>query len=103
MRRLGLELAHTSRAGRLSPSEENDMRTATFVTTSLTLLLGTVAFAQSVTYDFDRSADFSRYRTYAWVPGTNVDDELNHNRIVRAVEAQLAAKGLSKVERSANP
>jgi hypothetical protein len=61
------------------------------------VLLGTVVFAQSVTYDFDRSADFAAFRTYAWVSGTILNDELNHQRIVNAVDAQLTAKGLSKV------
>jgi hypothetical protein len=62
------------------------------------VLFGTVAFAQSVTYDFDSTADFSRLKRYAWVPGTNLSDELNHKRVVSALDAQLAAKGLSRVE-----
>jgi hypothetical protein len=79
------------------------MRIRTFVTTGCLALLGTIAFAQSVTYDFDRAADFSAFRTYAWVRGTSVNDELNHARIVRAIDAQLAAKGLAKAGASANP
>lgn len=79
------------------------MRFATFATTACLALLGTIVFAQSVTYDFDRSADFSRFRTYSWVRGTNLNDELNHQRIIRAVDAQLASRGFSKVDASANP
>jgi hypothetical protein len=79
------------------------MRIRTFVTTVCLAMLGTIAFAQSVTYDFDRTASFSKFQTYAWIEGTSVSDELNHQRIVRAIEAQLASEGLSKVERSANP
>lgn len=79
------------------------MRTATLATTASLVLLGTIAFAQSVTYDFDRAANFSRYKTYAWVRGTDLNDELNHRRIVTAVDAQLALDGLSKVEATANP
>jgi len=74
------------------------MRIATFVTTVTLAALGTIAFAQSVTYDFDRSADFSKLRTYAWVRGTALRDELNHQRIQRAIDAQLTMKGLAKVE-----
>ena len=79
------------------------MRIATFATTVGLALLGTVALAKSVTYDYDPGADFSRYKTYAWTRGTELTDELNHARIVRAVDAQLAAKGLTRVEPGARP
>jgi Domain of unknown function (DUF4136) len=61
-------------------------------------MLGTIAVAQSVNYDYDKSADFSRFKTYAWVRGTESKDELNHKRVVSAIDSQLAAKGLSRVE-----
>jgi hypothetical protein len=77
------------------------MRIATFFTTACLALFGTVVFAQSVTYDFDRSANFIRFKTYAWVQGTHLSDQLNHQRIMRAVDAQLTARGFSKV--GANP
>jgi hypothetical protein len=77
------------------------MRIATFFTTACLALFGTVVFAQSVTYDFDRSANFTRFKTYAWVQGTHLSDQLNHQRIMRAVDAQLTARGFSKV--GANP
>jgi hypothetical protein len=66
-------------------------------------LLATMALAQSVTYDYDRTADFSRYRTYAWTRGADLPDELNHARVVRAIDAVLAARGLARVEAGANP
>lgn len=65
--------------------------------------MGTTAFAQSVSYDYDKTADFSKLKTYAWVPGTNLRDELNHKRIVDAVDAQLVKKGLTQVDPSAHP
>jgi len=43
------------------------MRIVTFATAACLALLGTIVCAQSVTYDFDRSADFTRFKTYAWV------------------------------------
>jgi len=79
------------------------MRIVTFATAACLALLGTLVGAQSVTYDFDRSADFTRFKTHAWVRGTNVSDELNHKRIVRAIDAQLTARGFSKVEAIGNP
>jgi hypothetical protein len=79
------------------------MRIATLVGTAGLALLSTSAFAQDVTYDYDKTADFSRLKTYAWAQGASVNDELNHKRIIAAVEAQLAAKGFTKVEASENP
>lgn len=67
------------------------------------MLLGTTAFAQDVSYDFDRTANFTGYKTYAWVRGTPLNDEINHRRIVNAVDTQLAAKGFTQVDTSANP
>lgn len=74
------------------------MRVTTFFTTVSLMLLGTMALAQSVTYDFDDLADFSKFKTYSWVRGNPIPDELNHRRIVQAIDAQLSLKGLSKAE-----
>jgi hypothetical protein len=75
-----------------------------FIAATLTLALaGTIAFAQEVTYDFDKTARFASYRTYAWVRGTELGDPFSHQRIVSAVDAQLAAKGLAKVGMDAGP
>jgi uncharacterized protein DUF4136 len=74
------------------------MRIALSATALGIAMLGTVVVAQSVNYDYDRSADFSRFKTYTWVRGTELKDELNHKRIVSAIDAQLASKGLSRVE-----
>ena len=79
------------------------MRIPTFVAAASLALLGNLAAAQEVSYDFDKAADFSRFKTYAWVPGTELKDALNHKRVVDAVDTQLAAKGLEKVEAGASP
>ncbi len=84
-----------------SRGEDPVIRIATLLATA-GLLLNTAAMAQDVTYDYNSSADFASPETYAWVPGTNLEDEINHSRIVAAVDAQLAAKGLRKVETSVN-
>ena len=83
--------------------EDTKMRFAMFATAASLTLLGTIALAQEVTYDFDKATNFSRFKSYAWVRGTVLNDEFNHSRIVNAVNAQLASKGLTKVETSANP
>ena len=79
------------------------MRMATYLTSVCVTLLATIALAQSVTYDYDRAANFSNYNTYAWTRGTELTDELNHARVMRAIDGQLIAKGLRRVEPSAGP
>ena len=79
------------------------MRFATFAAVAALLLSGTIAVAQSVNYDFDRSANFSSFKTYAWTRGTEVSDQLNHKRIVLSIDAQLAQKGMRMVEASGTP
>lgn len=79
------------------------MRIATMAgTVGMALLAGTAA-AQEIAYDFDRTANFASIKTYTWVTGHSVQDDLNHKRILAAIDAQLAAKGLTKVEPGANP
>ena len=79
------------------------MRIAAFATCVWLILIGTMALAQSVTYDYDRAANFSKYKTYAWTRGTELTDDLNHARVVRAIDGVLVAKGLARVEPSASP
>ena len=69
---------------------------------NLTVLmsLGAAAFAQDVQFDYDRSANFNSYKTYQWVDykPVQVGDELLDRDIKRAVDEQLAGKGLRRVE-----
>ena len=64
------------------------------------LCLGVAAFAQDVQFDYDRSANFNAYKTYQWVDYKRVDvgDQLLDRDIKRAVDEQLAGKGLRRVE-----
>lgn len=78
------------------------MRLAT-IAALVGLLFGTAASAQSISFDFDRSISFGAFKTYAWVSGTNVPDALVHQRIVNAVDVQLARKGLTRVDAEARP
>ncbi len=79
------------------------MRLRSLATALVLVLTGVAAFAQDITYDFDRTADFSRYRTYAWVRGTEVPDQFNHVRIVQALDAQLASHRMVRVDAAARP
>jgi len=65
------------------------------------LLLGvSSAVAQDIRYDFDKDKDFSKYKTYKWVPikGAEMPDELTQKALTSAIDAQLAAKGLTKTD-----
>ena len=66
------------------------------------LFLPVVAQAQKVNVDFDKTTDFSKFKTYSWGQGTPNPNPLGHQRIVAGIESQLALKGLQKVESNAD-
>ena len=67
------------------------------------LVIVACASAQDVHYNFDRSTNFSSYRTYQWVDlDHRVPDQLIDSDIKRAVDEQLAQKGLTKVDKNAD-
>ena len=68
-----------------------------FASVGIALLFATASFAQQVKTDYDRSADFSQYKTYSWEK-VQTQDQLWVNRIKDAVNAALTAKGLTLVE-----
>jgi len=80
------------------------MRLAKHLTllSALLFLLG-CAFGQDVHYNYDFSANFGSYKTYEWVdlPGIGgaVPDQLIDQAIKRAVDEQLSAKGLTRVDK----
>ena len=65
------------------------------------LLAPGVLLAQKTTYDFEKSANFAAFKTYSHKDGTKAGQELVDKRIVDAIDAQLAAKGFTRVD--ANP
>ena len=60
------------------------------------LLFATVSSAQQVKTDYDRGADFSRYKTFSWEK-VQTQDPLWVDRIKDAVNAALTAKGWTPV------
>jgi hypothetical protein len=72
----------------------------------LSLLLvasGLSAFAQKITTDYDHSANFQSYHTYAWTKGTPLKNQLWDQRVIDGVDQRLQAKGFQKVSADANP
>lgn len=58
------------------------------------------ASAQDIKYNFLQGTDFSKYKTYKWVqiPNVQYPNSILDDQIKRAIDTQLAAKGLSKTE-----
>lgn len=69
-------------------------------TLALVLLSAGSAAAQQVTYDYDRDADFSQYKSYRWVEieGAERPNQLTDDAIKSAIDANLSSKGLTRVE-----
>ena len=64
-----------------------------------TLYLPAIARAQAASYNYAQGVDFTQYETYEWVniAGADATDNRALDRdIKRAIDAQLAAKGLTK-------
>src|SRR5579872_428347 len=74
----------------------NTQRTI-FASVGIVLLLASASVAQQVKTDYDRSANFSQYKTYSWEK-VQTQDQLWVDRIKEAVNTALAAKGLTPVE-----
>jgi hypothetical protein len=59
-------------------------------------LMPAIASAQKTTFDFDKTAPFAQFHKYSWKKGTPTGNALIDNRVIAAIEAQLAAKGMTK-------
>ena len=60
-------------------------------------LLAASAVYAAVQTDYDHKADFGRYHTYSWI-GVKAGNSLWQQRIMSAVDSQMAAKGLTRVD-----
>jgi hypothetical protein len=65
-----------------------------FASVGIALVFASASSAQQVKTDFDRSANFSQYKTYSWEK-VQTQNQLWAPRIQEAVNASLAAKGLT--------
>lgn len=63
------------------------------------LVLAAGCSSLEVNHDFDQGADFAKYQSYAWLPPPATgrpQSELNAQRIERAIEAEMKAKGFTQ-------
>ena len=66
------------------------------LSTAIAILVATASLAEVKT-DYDRTAEFSRYKTYSWGK-VHAQDPLWVDRIKAAVASALAAKGWTEIE-----
>lgn len=76
------------------------MRRLLFLSSLGILLAATLAIGQDVRYNFDKNTDFSRFKTYKWViiKDAPTANDLVAKQIRDAVDKELAAKGLTKID-----
>jgi hypothetical protein len=68
------------------------------------LFMVAAAYGQDIHFNYDRAANFASYKTYQWVdiPGGMVTDQLLDQNIKRAIDEQLAQKGLTRAQNNAD-
>jgi hypothetical protein len=76
------------------------MKKLRFFSIGLLVLAASSAMSQIVRYNFDEKADFSKFKTYKWVPikGATPAQGLTDQQIRDAFDTKLAAKGLTRVD-----
>lgn len=64
------------------------------------MVLWQTGLSQDVRYNFDRDANFSKFKTYHWVliKDAAKPSDLVDKQVKSAIDAQLATKGLTKVD-----
>jgi hypothetical protein len=68
---------------------------------ALALAVSTGAFAQDVSVDYDKGADFSRIKTFTVKIGTAWGNPLSEKRVTNEIEQALTAKGWTKAPEAA--
>jgi Domain of unknown function (DUF4136) len=74
------------------------MKKAVYLTLVVMFVGVMSVYAQDVRYNFDKNADFTKYKIYKWVDikGTDRPNQLVQKQITDALDAELAKKGLTK-------
>jgi len=76
------------------------MKKLSFIWAALLFVFSCSMFGQDIRYNFDKSADFTKFKTYKWVEikGATPPDDITDKQIKASIDAQLTTKGLSKVD-----
>jgi len=82
------------------------MKAKSICCATLICVFSAFAAAQSVYVDYNHNLDFTKFKTYAWGQGSNpnaINDSILAQSAQQAIDSQLAAKGLQKVQESEHP
>ena len=76
------------------------MQRKTLLPLAALIIVAGSLFGQDVRYNFDKSADFTKYKTYKWVELKDAPkvDSLVETQIKNAFDAGLATKGLTRTD-----
>jgi hypothetical protein len=81
------------------------MKRARFGSASMVALVGlalwaaaAAASAGDVKVDYDKQADFTRFKTWSWRKGTPAPNPLADKRLREAIETRLGARGLKRAD-----
>jgi len=81
------------------------MKARTLTVCALFLLVAAPVFAQQVSVNYNHSASFAQYHTYAW--GSNNTNQIRNSILAQVaqqdIEAAMQSKGLQKVMENQNP
>ena len=69
---------------------------------AMAMMIASVTFAQKVTTDYKKGADFGQYKTFMWIKEPKTTDPLTRQRVIDDVNSALAAKGLKLVTSNAD-
>ena len=73
-----------------------------FLSFALITVMANAAFAQTVTTDYNKSANFAPYKTFMWIKEPKTTNPLMRQRVIDDVNAALASRGLQLVTSNAD-
>ena len=79
------------------------MKNTRVLTLLCAILIASPAFAQTVKVNWNQSAPFSDYKTYAWKVGTSQANSIYASWVKPDVDRQLSAKGLTLASGNQKP
>jgi hypothetical protein len=77
------------------------MKNGRWLLAFIVVAFATSGFAQKVKVGYDKSTDFSKYKSYTWAkPQTPVTRPLLYDTVVGTIDQELKARGFERVEKN---
>ena len=65
------------------------------------ILCSSFSLAQKVKIGYDKSADFTKYKTYSWMPpSVPITRPYLYETVVATIDSELSSKGFTKIEKN---